>query len=140
MDRIEMTPERWHHTNAYVRELFAREDTVLSGLMSRATAEGLPAIDVGPESGRLLQMLTMLSGGRLAVEVGTLAGVSAIWNARGLSAGGRLISIDLEPKHQRVAARHQILLRLDRGRIGRGIGIALVLATGPDDHHGDQKE
>jgi len=123
MDRIEMTPERWRNTNAYVRELFAREDAVLSGLMSRATAEGLPAIDVGPESGRLLQMLTMLSGGRLAVEVGTLAGVSAIWIARGLSAGGRLISIDLEAKHQRVAARElkaagvddRVELRLGRG-------------------------
>jgi len=118
-----MTPERWQRTSAYVREVFAREDSVLSGLMDRATAAGLPPIAAGPESGRVLQMLTMLSGGRRAVEVGTLAGVSAIWIARGLTPGGRLISIDIEPKHQEVAQREltaagvadRVELRLGRG-------------------------
>ena len=35
---------------------------------------------------------------------------------------------------QRVAARDQLLLRLDRGRIRRGVGIALVLAAADAEH------
>lgn len=123
MDEFEMTPARWRSTSTYVREVFAREDAVLSGLMARATTEGLPAIDAGPESGRLLQMLTMIAGGRRAIEVGTLAGVSAIWIARGLRDDGRLISIDIEPKHQRVAQREATAAGVaDRieFRLGRG--------------------
>ncbi|MBM4114125.1 MAG: methyltransferase, partial [Phycisphaerae bacterium] len=79
MDDVVMSDERWRNTSAYIRELFAKEDAVLAGLMTRAVAAGVPAIDAGPESGRVLQMLTLLSGGRRVIEVGTLAGVSAIW-------------------------------------------------------------
>ncbi len=100
-----MTPERWRHTSRYIRDLFAREDEVLAGLMRRADAAGIPSIDAGPESGRVLQMLALLVGARHAVEVGTLAGVSAIWIARGLVPGGRILSIDIEPRHQDIAAR-----------------------------------
>lgn len=118
-----MSDERWRHTSAYIRALFAREDEVLEGLMTRATAEGLPAIDAGPESGRMLQMLAMMTAAALAIEVGTLAGVSAIWIARGLAPGGRLLSVDIEAKHQRVAAREAAAAGVaDRieFRLGRG--------------------
>jgi len=118
-----MTPQRWQRTSEYIRAVFAREDRVLAGLMDRAIAEGLPSIDAGPESGRVLQMLAMLTGAKLALEVGTLAGVSAIWIARGLAPGGRLISFDIEPKHQRIAAREAAAAGVgDRVefRIGRG--------------------
>lgn len=118
-----MTPERWQRTSDYVRSLFAREDAVLAGLMGRATAAGLPSIDAGPESGRVLQMLAMLTGAKRAVEIGTLAGVSAIWIARGLSPGGRLISIDIEPKHKKIAeheARAAGVADRVEFRLGRG--------------------
>lgn len=131
-----MTPERWRNTSDYVRSLFAREDTVLAGLMTRATAAGLPSIDAGPESGRVLQMLTLLSGARLAIEVGTLAGVSAIWIARGLTPGGRLISIDLEPRHLEIAAgevRAAGVADRVEFRLGRGGEVlpALLRELGP---------
>lgn len=123
VDRFPITPERWERTNAYIRALFAREDRVLAGLMDRAISAGLPSIDAGPESGRVLQLLAMITGARCAVEVGTLAGASAIWIARGLAPGGRLVSIDIEEKHQRIAAREAadagVSARIDF-RLGRG--------------------
>src|ERR1044071_8227782 len=73
--------------------------------MERAVAAGMPDIAVSAEVGRLLKMLAMMSGeGRgagLIVEVGTLAGYSGIWLARGLrkSPPGRLITIEIETKH-----------------------------------------
>lgn len=99
MDQTQMTQERWERTSAYVRALFAREDERQRGLMERAAAAGLPRIDAGPETGRLLQMVVALAGGRLAIEVGTLAGASTIWMARGLRAGGKVITVELSEKH-----------------------------------------
>lgn len=96
---VEMTPERWRYTSGYLRETFGREDPHLAGLMQRAVEHGLPDIAVSADVGRLLMMLTSMTRGRLAIELGTLAGYSAIWIARGLSAGGRLITVEPDPKH-----------------------------------------
>lgn len=95
----EMTPERWDYLSGYSSEVFGTEDPHLEGMMERATAAGLPPIAVSADVGRLLKILTSLTPGQLAVELGTLAGYSAIWIARGLAVDGRLITIEYEPKH-----------------------------------------
>jgi len=102
---MDMTPDRWQRTIAYLRELFAPEDDHHRSIMPRAVAAGLPDIAVGPDAGKFLQMLVALAGGRLVVEVGTLAGYSTIWLARGLAQGGRIVSIDVSDKHLDVARR-----------------------------------
>ncbi len=102
---MEMTPERWAFTAAYLREVFGDQDDHLAGLMCEATAAGLPDIAVSADVGRLLMLLTSLAGARVAIEVGTLAGYSGIWIARGLAPGGRLITIEYEPKHANFARR-----------------------------------
>lgn len=100
---MEMTAERWANTDRYIREVFGREDGVLVGLMERAVAAGLPSIAVSPETGRLLMILaSMTNGGRgaqLALELGTLAGYTAIWISRGLSPDGRLITLEPNARH-----------------------------------------
>jgi len=100
-----MTPRRWQFTTEYSREVFGREDEHLAGLMAEAVAHGLPDIAVGPDVGRLLMILTAMTHGRLAIEVGTLAGYSAIWIARGLAPDGRLITIEKERRHAEFAQR-----------------------------------
>jgi len=131
-----MTPERWARTSEYTCELFAREDERQRGLMERAAAAGLPRIDAGPETGRLLQLLVALTGGRLAVEVGTLAGSSTIWMARGLAPGGKVITVELSSKHADFA-RAEIDAAGVGDRItirqGRGLEVlpALVRELGP---------
>jgi predicted O-methyltransferase YrrM len=106
---MEMTPERWEATAAYCREVFGQEDVWLAGLMKRATAAGLPPIAVSSDVGRLLLILVRMAGGeggaRRALELGTLAGYSGIWIARGLAAGGRLITVEPEERH--AAFAHQ---------------------------------
>ncbi len=104
-----MTPARWENTCAYLRDVFGNEDEQFRTLMARAVAAGLPDIAISAEVGRLLQLLTsMCNGGRgaaVAIELGTLAGYSGIWIARGLASGGRLITVEPEPKHADFAAR-----------------------------------
>jgi predicted O-methyltransferase YrrM len=105
---MEMTPARWDATCRYLRDVFGQEDDQLGTLMQRAVSAGLPDIAVSADVGRLLKILAQLSapgGARLAVEVGTLAGYSGIWLARGLAPTGRLITIELEQKHIDFASR-----------------------------------
>jgi len=100
---MEMTNERWERTEAYLDEVFGRPDEHLSTLMARAVNAGLPDIAVSAEVGRLLLLLTSMTGGgrgaSLALEVGTLGGYSAIWIARALAPDGRLITLEPERSH-----------------------------------------
>lgn len=103
-----MDSGRWERIGAYIREVFGAEDEHLASIMPRAIEAGLPDIAVSAEVGRLLQILASLTNGGLgaglAVELGTLAGYSAIWIARGLAPGGRLITVESESSHARFAA------------------------------------
>ena len=96
---MQMTPERWEWFRAYSQEVFGAEDGHLAGIMAEAVARGMPDISVGPDVGRLLMIMTTLTPGRVALEIGTLAGYSGIWIARGLRDGGRLITIENDPNH-----------------------------------------
>ena len=102
---MEITPQRWQYLNEYSRAVFGKQDEHLAGLMAQAVEEGLPDIAVSADVGRLLMILTSLTAGRLAIEVGTLAGYSGIWIARGLASAGRLITIEREPAHAAFARR-----------------------------------
>lgn len=93
------TPEvlRW------VDALHAPHDAALERAFTAPEREGLPAIQVGASEGRLLELLLRAIGARRVVEIGTLAGYSAIRLARGLAPGGHLWTFELDEKHARVA-------------------------------------
>jgi predicted O-methyltransferase YrrM len=82
---------------------YAPEDDVLRGAKAAAEAAGMPAIQVSPLRGRLLQVLAAACGARKILEIGALAGYSGIWLARALPPGGRLISLEMSEKHAQVA-------------------------------------
>ncbi|MDH3818124.1 MAG: class I SAM-dependent methyltransferase [Myxococcales bacterium] len=65
---------------------------------------GMPEIQLGPAEGRLLELLLRLINATKVVEIGTLAGYSALWMARALPPGGHLWTIESDPKHAGVAA------------------------------------
>lgn len=94
-------------TRAFInRELqtrFALEDEVLRGSRERAQAENVPAIQISPLQGRLLQVLALSCGARSILEIGALAGYSGVWLARGLPRNGKLISLEVDPKHAEIA-------------------------------------
>ncbi len=96
---VPMTPERWAYTTEYLERVFGAQDEHLAGHRQRAAARGLPDIAVSAPVGRLLGLLTSMTRGRLAVELGTLGGYSAIWIARGLAADGRLVTFEPNDAH-----------------------------------------
>jgi predicted O-methyltransferase YrrM len=98
-----VTPEHF----AYLAERTRSEDAFLSELKAAAVAAGIPPIWISPEQASFMQILLKGADAKSVVEVGTLAGYSAIAMARALphaSAGGRLRTIELEPKHAEFAA------------------------------------
>jgi caffeoyl-CoA O-methyltransferase len=65
---------------------------------------GMPEIQVGSAEGRLLELLLRFVGARKVVEIGTLAGYSALWMLRALPEDGHLWTLEADPAHAEVAA------------------------------------
>lgn len=120
----------------YVRERTTPEDDFLRELREAAQREGIPPISICPEQGAFMQILLRLRGARDVVEVGTLAGYSAIWMARALPPGGRVRTIELDPRHAdfaaRWAARSDVADRIEV-HLGRGIDILRTFADASAD-------
>ncbi len=87
----------------YIAELFIPSDKVMEDALGRAKDAGLPEIQVSATQGKFLYLLAKLAGARRILEVGTLGGFSTIWLARALPEGGRLVTLELDPKHAEVA-------------------------------------
>jgi predicted O-methyltransferase YrrM len=87
----------------YIEQLFAPEDDTLRRNTIAAQAAGMPAINVSAAQGKLLYILTKIAGARRVLEIGTLGGYSTTWLARALPAGGRVVSLELDPEHATVA-------------------------------------
>ena len=83
--------------------LFAPEDTALAGAVEAAAVNEMPAIQISPLQGKLLQVLAAACGAKKILEIGALAGYSGIWLARALPPGGKLISLEISEKHAQVA-------------------------------------
>jgi len=95
--------ERWTAVDRYLVDLFVPADPVLDAALAAGAAAGLPPHDVSPNQGKLLHLLVRIRGARNILEIGTLAGYSTIWLARALPPGGRLVTLEANPKHAEVA-------------------------------------
>jgi predicted O-methyltransferase YrrM len=98
-----MNLEQWTTVDRHLADLLAPPDAALEGALRASTEAGLPAIAVSPLQGKFLQLLARTQGARRILEIGTLGGYSTIWLARALPEGGRLITLELDPKHAEVA-------------------------------------
>ncbi|MCI2435835.1 O-methyltransferase [Candidatus Acetothermia bacterium] len=92
--------------DAYIEHLFVPDDPVLRAVLQSITESEMPPIQVSPAQGQFLYLLAKLCGARRILELGTLAGYSAIWLARALPADGRLISLEADAKYAEVARRN----------------------------------
>ncbi|MBN9400397.1 MAG: O-methyltransferase ['Candidatus Kapabacteria' thiocyanatum] len=88
-----LTPE----LNDYLTANFSAEDAFLRTLLDQAGERGIPAISIAPEQTAFLQVLLRGIGARRVLEIGSLAGYSAITMARALPADGEMICLELNP-------------------------------------------
>jgi predicted O-methyltransferase YrrM len=106
----------------YIESLFVEPDPTLERNIADAEAAGLPSIQVSANQGRLLYILTKISGARRVLEIGTLGGYSTTWFARALPDNGTVLSLELDPTHAAVARTS-----IDRA----GIGSRVTIEVGP---------
>jgi predicted O-methyltransferase YrrM len=116
-----MNQELWTAVDQYIKDVVVQPDAALDAAAEASTAAGLPPISVSPSHGKFLFVLAQILRARTILEIGTLGGYSTIWLARGLSHGGRLITLEADEKHAEVA----------RANIAHaGVGAAVELRLG----------
>lgn len=89
--------------NRYIDSLFQNQDILLEDVIASIEANGMPSISVSPSSGKLLTMLTSISGAKNILEIGALGGYSGICLARGFGSDGKLTSLELEERYAQLA-------------------------------------
>ncbi|HTB71439.1 MAG TPA: O-methyltransferase [Solirubrobacteraceae bacterium] len=100
-----MSDERtWSAVDEYVEQRLIGEDPALEQALRDAVAAELPMIAVTPSQGKQLHLLARSLGARRILEIGTLGGYSAIWLARALAPGGRLVTLEVDARCAEVAA------------------------------------
>lgn len=127
-----MNVDTWNAVDEYIGSVLIPPDPGLDGAQRAAADANLPAIAVSAAQGKFLHILARIAGARRILEIGTLAGYSTIWLARALPPGGRLISLEFDPRHADVARGN--LERAGVGdrvevRVGRAIDSLPALAA-----------
>jgi caffeoyl-CoA O-methyltransferase len=110
----------------YITGLFEQEDSSLAATEQSIKESNIPRISISPNQGKFLQMLARLCHAKKILEIGTLAGYSTIWLARALPEDGKLITLEYEPLHARVAQKnidHAGLGSIVEIREGKGIDL-----------------
>jgi predicted O-methyltransferase YrrM len=98
-----MSQDRWTAVDDYSDAALVPADPTLDAALQAIADAGLPDISVSPAQGKLLHLLALAQGARRILEIGTLGGYSAIWLARALPPGGRLVTLESDPLHAEVA-------------------------------------
>ena len=82
-------------------------DAVQRALIEETAAlGGISMMQISPEQGAFMTLLTQLVNARNAVEVGTFTGYSALCIARGLAPGGHLLCCDVSEEWTSVGRKY----------------------------------
>jgi predicted O-methyltransferase YrrM len=129
----------WTAVDDYLAGLLAPGDAQLNAAVKANRKAKLPEIDVTPLQGKFLQLLVRITQARRVLEIGTLGGYSTICMARALPKGGRIVTLEFEPRHAAIAQanlrRAKMLSQVDI-RVGRALDTLPILqseAAGPFD-------
>jgi predicted O-methyltransferase YrrM len=99
-----VSQDLWTSVDEYIVDALGLADPVFAEVQQACDEAGLPPIQVSAAQGRLLEILVRMMGARRVLELGTLGGYSAIWMARGLPHDGKLVTVELDPRHAAVAS------------------------------------
>jgi len=94
----------------YIKNVFAPEDALLEEINQHLQLRNA-AINIGADEGRLLQFLIKICNVKNIVEIGTLAGYSAIWMARALPEDGHLYTLEQDQKN--IEAAREFIAKSD---------------------------
>ena len=98
-----MSRELWANVDRYFESRLLPSDAALEATLSAADAAAVPAMNVSATQGRMLELLARMVGARRILEIGTLAGYSALWMARALPPDGKLTTLERDPTYAQIA-------------------------------------
>ncbi|MET7717246.1 O-methyltransferase [Streptomyces sp. NPDC005407] len=99
-----MALEIWSETEEFLSGLLCPPDPDLARTVHVSEQADLPAINISALQGQQVNLLAKMVGARRILEVGSLAGYSALWLAKALPPDGRMVTIENNPLHAVVAA------------------------------------
>jgi len=94
---------QWTAVDRYFEESIVAQDSVLRAALETSQAANLPPIQVTPALGKFLHLIALNAGARNILEIGTLGAYSTICLARALPVGGRLITLEADPRHAEIS-------------------------------------
>ena len=93
----------WADVEDYLSATLVQGGSSMDKVLRSIDDAGMPRIEVAPTAGKLLMLLARIQGARRVLEIGTLAGFSTIWLARGLPDDGHITTCEFLPEHAAVA-------------------------------------
>ena len=99
-----MNQELWSAVDSYIIDTLVGADDALDASVRASDEAGLPSIQVSAPQGKFMYLLARVHGAKRILEVGTLGGYSTIWLARALPENGKLVTMEIDPRHAEVAA------------------------------------
>lgn len=96
----------WTQVDEYFDDALLTDDDALEAALKASTEAGLPEIAVAPNQGKLLRLFAQMQGAKSILEIGTLGGYSTIWLASALPDDGKLITLEYDPHHAKVAGEN----------------------------------
>jgi len=115
-----MSQELWTKVDQYFETMLLPLDAALDAAVKASVAANLPPIAVSAVQGKMLHLLARAMDAKRILEIGTLGAYSTIWLGRGLARGGKLITLEAEEKHARVARGN-----LDRAGLSKSVEVIL---------------
>lgn len=119
-----MNPKLFTDVDRYIADLLAPQDDALRSTIESLDRAGMPQNSISPNQGKLLYTLALLCNARNILEIGTLGGYGTIWLARALPDRGRLISLEYNSLHAKVAQQNITRAGLEskvKIRVGKAI-------------------
>ena len=120
-----MSQKLWTAVDQYLEANLIRPEAAFAAALRASAQAGLPPIAVTPGQGKLLHMLARMQGARRILEIGALGGYSTLWLASALPAKGRLVTLEVNPKHAEVALANVARAGL-AGRVELRLGKAMA--------------
>jgi len=87
----------------YIREVTLREPEPLRRLRESTENHPRASMQIAPEQGQFLHVLTKLIGGRNVLEIGVFMGYSSSWIALALPPGGKIVACDVNEEYAAIA-------------------------------------
>ncbi len=101
---LELSGELWE----YIGRVSLREPDVLRRLREETAPLPMARMQISPEQGQFMGLLTRLLGARMTLEVGVFTGYSSISVALALPADGKIIACDVSEEWTSIARRYWV--------------------------------